>query len=459
MREVNLSMVRNGADTKTMMDLGKVIEMKPHLSRTIVTMYPNLSLSNLTEALGRVYSKESVRGKRLQEIDSFSFEWMIKKNQIPTIEFAEDCNETGEGGAEVRAILKQKYYDPHDTFKLDNGQLLYVKRPGRMLATDKWEYWVRLVSSDLKKRIDVRYMRRGSKTRYVSNYHPELSERGYSKFMFNLDKHRNYISRHRHGDSFSGDFASLRNKYMEHAGMMFKMNEFDKDLLDQFYFTREWNMIWGQSNFDVFGKCLITEQDGRPIPMGDGLIAQIERFCGQQRYSVLTKRVLDQCIEDVVSKMEKKTGNTIVVLCNFKMYVQVQHLLDSILAERATDAYFYSVEDKKVAVGAEYNAYKFAGNTLVFTENEAITTEYENQGFGIFFDGGNFDGEPNVSMVTLEGRQLIRGVLKGMGGTSGRENGDIATTVDGSRIEYLGYSGIKVANPYAAHILKENVIF
>jgi len=52
---------------------------------------------------------------------------------------------------------------------------------------------------------------------------------------------------------------------------------------------------------------------------------------------------------------------------------------------------------------------------------------------------------------------LFKGSLKGMGGLSGSDSGDIATTIHGSRIEYMGYRGAKIANPYGAHILEENL--
>lgn len=454
MKVMDYNMLPNGANTKTMQDLGSIIGLKPELSKAVVTLYPNLSLSNLTELLGGVYKQS---GKDMKGISSFAFEWMIKTNQIPRIKFAEDCTETGAGGTEFAIILEKKYYDPHDTFKLDNDQHLFVKRVPEMLAPNKWKYWVKLVGGDSTRIVNVAYMTRGKETLYVSNYHPELSEKGYSKFMYNIEKHRNYISRHRVGDSWSGDWAALKTKYLEHAGVFFKMNEFEKDLMDQFYLARERSMLLGVSNFDAAGKCLDYEADGRIIPMGDGLIEQIRKFCGQQRYNVLTRTIFDNAISDVVSKMEKKTGNNIVVMCNWRMFQQAQIVLDDLLKTRAADAYFYSASGGKLKVGATYNAYEWAGNTITFMENTALTLEYPDKGYGVFVDTSINDGEPNIQMMTLEGRQLIKGTLKGMGGLDGKSSGDISTTVDGSRMEFLGYSGIKVANPYSSHIIQENV--
>jgi hypothetical protein len=50
-----------------------------------------------------------------------------------------------------------------------------------------------------------------------------------------------------------------------------------------------------------------------------------------------------------------------------------------------------------------------------------------------------------ISMFTLEGREMLSGKLKGMGGFSGKENNtDLATSVDGSEYHLLGYSAAVV---------------
>lgn len=456
MRVVEYNMLPNGADTKTMQDLGAMIGLKPEMSKAVVTLYPGLSLQKLTEQLGAVYSKGV---ENLKDIESFAFEWLIKTNQIPRIRIAEDCNETGEGGAEFPIILEKKYYDPHETFEIENEQQLFVKRVPERLSANKWRYWVQLVSPDPSKRVNTNYLKRGMTTRYISNYHPELSERGYSKFMYNLEKHRNYISRHRVGDSVSGDFAKLKTKYLEHAGMYFKMNSMEKDLLDQLYLAFENSMLLGHGNFDDSGNCLITEEDGRPIPIGEGVIPQIKRYCGQQRYTNLVARNFRNAIGDVVEKLENKTGNRLVSVCNWKFYQQAQEVLDNLLKTRVTDNYFYTKTGGKIKVGAEYNAYEFAGNVITFMENRALTDRYPDRGYCLILDTSLYDGEPNIQMQTLKGMSLFKGTLKGMGGVTGGESTDIASLIHGSRVEYMGYRGAKVANPYGSHIIEENIIF
>lgn len=455
MRVVDVSVLPNGSDTKTMQDLGSLIGLKPEMSKAVVTLYPNLSLQKLTEQLGAVYQKGV---ENLKDIEAFSFEWLIKTNQIPRIKFAEDCNETGEGGAEFAIVLEKKFYDKNDVFELDNEQQLFVKRVPEILPGGKCRLWVQLVSPDISRKVNANYMKRGTTTKYISNYHPELSERGYSKFMHNIEKHRGFISRHRVGDSVSGDFAKLKAKYLEHGGVYFKMSTMEKDLMDQLHLAFENSMLLGHGNFDDSGNCLITEEDGRPIPIGEGVITQVKRYCGQQRYSVLSATHFDNAIGDTVEKLEKKTGNRLVAICNWKFYQQAQRVLDALLKTRVTDNYFYTKTGGKIKVGAEYNAYEFAGNIITFMENQALTDRYPDRGYCLILDTSLYDGEPNIQQMTIKGMSMFRGNLKGMGGLTGGESGDIASLVHGSRVELMGYRGVKVANPYGAHIIEENVI-
>jgi hypothetical protein len=60
-----------------------------------------------------------------------------------------------------------------------------------------------------------------------------------------------------------------------------------------------------------------------------------------------------------------------------------------------------------------------------------------------------------ISMFTLEGREMLSGKLKGMGGFSKKRKQYLATSVDGSEYHLLGYSAAVVFNPYNAAIVKE----
>lgn len=457
MKVVSSSFIPDGAATKTIQNLGAVMGVKPHISQQIVTMYPKLTLQKLTEQLGAVYHKDT-KDLNLKEIEAYEFQWKIKTNKIPRIMIAEDCNENGAYGTEFRLILEKKFYDVQDAFELENEQILFVTRQPRPLAPGKVEHWVKLVSGSKESSVNTNVLKRGKRTKYLTNYQPELSDIGFAKHFWNAEFHRNFISRHRIGDSFSGDFSKMNRVLMQHGKDFYQMPEFEKDLLDQIYLAFENSMLLGPGNFDENGKVQITMEDGRPIPMGLGLIPTIKKYCGQTRYFYLTAKVLREVISACTEKMADRTGNTIAVACNWEMYQQAQELLDSMLKERTQDAYFYDVKGNKIKVGAHYNAYEFAGNTLVFMHNEALTERYPEKGYGVFIDTNRYGNEANVQMMTLKGMSLFSGSLLGMGGKTGGESVEnLGTLIHGHRSEWMGYRGIKLANPYTSHILSQNV--
>jgi hypothetical protein len=45
---------------------------------------------------------------------------------------------------------------------------------------------------------------------HCSNYHPELSVRGY-EYQFNTETHRNYLSKHRSSDVQSAEYSASQN--------------------------------------------------------------------------------------------------------------------------------------------------------------------------------------------------------------------------------------------------------
>jgi len=460
------TVVQHISDTKTVQNFGTFLGNKPHKLGTVVTMYKNLALSTLTDALKNVYYNPKKDGGSFTPINSMVIEWNIDVNFIKRVKVVGSISGSGANKNVESVILAERYYDKNDTFSLENRQMLFVVAPPKKLTQGRWEYKVVLVGNDPSKTIDVTYAAVGKQTRYRSNYHPELSERGYTKFVSNTETHRNYISRQRSSTSWSGDFAMLEDVFIQtgkdpkSADSYFKMNKKEKECMDTFLISREQNCIFSETNYDVNGKCLDQDDHGRDIPMGDGVIAQIERYCDKFSYSILTSDVLDDVLSAMREKSDTPTGNTYAVICNERFYDQIGKLMiaDLRFQSSADGAYFFSkAANGKVKVGAEFDTYTFQGNTISFMPDRVLSQEYIDYGYGIFLDTGAdlVSGRPNVATFTLQGAEIISGNLAGMGGLDGKTSGDVATSVHGSQYHLLGYSGAVVFNPYKTFIISE----
>lgn len=464
------TVVQHMGDTKTVQNFGTLLGEKPHKLGTVVTMYPHLAISTLTDALRNIYYQPK-KGSSFTPINSMCIEWDIDVNFIKKVKITGAISGAGTNKHRETIILEERYYDKNDTFTLENKQQLLVVGLPKKLNNKRWEYSVVLVGNDPTKGVDTRFAAVGKSTRYRSNYNAELSERGYTKWVSNSEKHRNYLSRHRASVDWSSDFARQEDIFIEagkgkgenKSAEYYKMNKKEKECMDHFLLSREQHCIFGQTNFDTNGKCLDQDERGRDIPMGDGVIAQISRYCEKFSFSILTDEVLDDVMSAMIEKSDMPIGNIYAVVCNERMYQLFGKLMKTDLRfQNPNDgSYFYSVKaGKKVQVGAHFDSYTFQGNTLTFMPDRALSQEYPDHAYGIFLDTGAdlTTGRPNIAMFTIEGSEMISGSLNGMGGQDGKSSGVVSTGVAGSQYHLLGFSGAVVFNPYKSFLLEESVV-
>lgn len=459
--------------TKTVQDFGVFLGNHPKKLGIVASLYKDQTAAYLTEGLANIYYLGSKGANKFQNINSMLFEWNIETTQIRKIEFAEDLKGTdvGKNGAIFTCVFKDRYYDKGDTFTLRNRrQTIFVKSTPVRKSTGSYAYDCVLVDPTGLQSVDLTQATRGSYTRFRSNYHPELSERGYSKFQSSTEMHRNYLSLHRSGDSYSQAYAVLEDTYIATAAgqkdgstAYYKMNPKEKDALDTFMYARNQNILFGKTNYDINGKCTIQDENGRDVPMGDGIVSQIERYCNKFDYAKdrLTTKVFDDVLAVMRTRCEKPRGNHFTFICNDRMDQQVGIALRDYLGSYAQDGTYFFSKGKggTVNVGADFLTYNVQGNSITFAVDRSLTHEYPDKAYGIFLDTSADlnTGTPGISMFTLDGSEMLTGTLKGMGGVDGKTSGDIATTVAGSSFHIMGMSGVAVFNPYKSCIIQEAV--
>ena len=127
-------------------------------------------------------------------------------------------------------------------------------------------------------------------------------------------------------------------------------------------------------------------------------------------------------------------------------------MLAKYLVDFKTDgALFYSKANGiGYKVGASFSSYEFAGNTISFTVNRALTREYKMPfAMCIDFTGGKTSAKPPISLYTLKGKDLIFNTLQGVG----EVDGNVSTLVAGSAMTAQGYASVAVTNPYKSFLL------
>ena len=369
------TVIHNMGDTRTVQHYDTLLGNKPHKLGLVATLYPELAITTLTNALRNVYYNKPKGNNDFQPINSMSIQWDIDVNFIMKVYITKDVTEVKPGlnKTPFTIMLDRKYYSKNDTFALENKQQLLVIAPPRMVGNNRnWEHTVILVGNDYNKYVDERFLRKGKETRFRSNYFPEMSERGYTKFTSNTETHRNYMSRHRSSDSTSADYAMKEKVYLEVAKKdnlsYYKMHRHIKDCLDTFMEAKNSSMLFSETNYDINGKCLDQDEQGRDLPMGDGIIPQIERYCDKFLYNQLSSAILDDILLAMAEKSSKPKGNIYTVICNERLYNQFGRIMkdDFRFTNPSDKTLFYSKDKGMVQTGADFNSYTLQGNTISF---------------------------------------------------------------------------------------------
>lgn len=459
------------AHSRTYEDFSKFLGVRPERLGLAASLYPEHTASFLTEQLMNVWYNNKGTKSKFQSINAFMFEWDIDVAFIKRIEFARDVDATDQMfGQEWNIPLQERYYEKNDTFKIEGSkQTMFVLTEPVRNTSGYYDYHCQLIDADYASTLDLNSCRRGMKTLFISNYQPEYHSKGYTKYQSNIEKHRNYISLHRNDITFSAQFAAMEDVFIsigkgDENGIkkeaIFKMNKKESDVLESFLFARNNALLFGKCNFDKNGKCTVIDTESNaPIPMGDGIISQVERFAPRYIFSTLTTNVFETALMQMSMKSAKPTGNTYVFVCNERMYHMVQRNLREYMKSWQTTGTFMfnQVEGREVEVGATYSSYIYAGNKITFQVDRALSREYPDKAYGVFLDlsADKASGRPAIQMFTFKGGEFITNKLKGVGGITGLESGEVYSPVAGSALINWGYAGVGVFAPYRSYIIEE----
>jgi len=323
------------------------------------------------------------------------------------------------------------------------------------------------MAGDLSATLDDSACYVGAKTRWIGNVKQEYHDNGCVKFTSNVEKARSYINEIRCDIDFSSRYEAFEQTFIKLSrgsdangweDVIFAWPEKKKLLLSNFMAARNQSLLWQHGTIDANGKATIVDRQGRPIMAGDGAIPQIMRYASKFNY---TRRVLisllNQMVLNLASKCDSATGNQFAFVINTPLWYAIQNSMSEYLANHHTDAAYIWSKDANgyVKVGATYDAYTFAGNTIAFKVDRALDLEYPTKGFGIMVDltGDKASGRPAIEMFTVAGHQIMEDTFEGVGL---KNNNKVGTKVAGGSYIMSGYQGIAVYNPYRSAILFEN---
>lgn len=457
-------------DTKTYEDWSKFLGVKPHRLGIVARMYTDNTLSFITDGLKNVFYNDEKIGQ-FQTSNSLVFEWQIETNNVKRIEFADVPVGDGQNGGEIEMAFRERYLEKYDIFQIDETrqQCIVIARPVRR-RDDYWVTTVRLIDNGFDTTLDESGCQPGMTVTFKSVAVTELSEEGYSKFQSQAELHRNYMTTFRCDTSWSSLYALQEDVFMKIADdkdtskgeQWYKMKKKERELLDTFMYAVNTGLLCNKGNIDANGKATIQDPDtGRPIYIGEGLIPQIEAYASKFVYNDKpTLQIFNHIMNTMSEKAQSDTGNHFVIMCNSKLWQDINLVLGEYLANFHTDGtYMYSkAKDGYVKVGNTFSTYEYAGNTVTFAVDRALSREFGNEkGYGLCLDltADKTSNMPAIAKFTLTGKDFITNKIAGVGGLDGKTSGEVSSNVAGSKMVMMGYAGIAAFTPYRSFILRQ----
>lgn len=125
-------------------------------------------------------------------------------------------------------------------------------------------------------------------------------------------------------------------------------------------------------------------------------------------------------------------------VCNEAFYYQLGDILDQYLAQYHTDGtHLYSMKaNGYVEVGAKgYDTYRWMGNEVTFTVDRTLSREYGHKGYALALDltSNRAGNQPPIGLFTLKNGDMMQSYIKGVGGLTGLESGEVSTPVAGAK--------------------------
>lgn len=432
----------------------------PQIYSKMIRMYPQYSLTYLTEGTGRVKQFDMTT----EEWGSDKYEWFMKGRQNKPLTGVEVLS--GIGTSEVTVRVNEKYANPFDVLKTKSGKLVIVE--GEAQGSGPFVYKIKSINGDqltgTRAVLTAADLPAGSKLNMISNLHYEKSKQGYGNIGF-PDKYINYMSKHRRGFTVTGDVLGDVTWIENSKGNKLWYFTAESEIEEQFFkMIDNWRM-YGRNTMKTDGTPLFY-MDGKPMIAGDGLIAQIEGINDYQFSSndAVDRKSLKDYIQYLTTRSKDFKNNKWVVLGGAK----AERLFSDAMEDLAYDNnVMIPVGDlasgKPIMLGGNFTGYRYGSNTLTFTriasfDDDTLHQEVDSDGDllessrMIFLNVGQIEDESNITIAVKKSLKGNRGILKkyipGMIDPFNPNSVYGMNGSDGFDVEWLNHSGLVIKNPY-----------
>ena len=410
-------------------------------------------LSMLTEGVGNVKSIEKLE---------YEYDVMTRLRRTRPVAVSNTGSNLGQGGQLFKVTFPDKWFIKD--YVLVSGSGVQARIMSEPVPNGKnWDYTLRLVSPSTDAAMPEADVKAGAK--FASLFAPVgvSWSRGNASNWESPAKVRHKLTTIRKSYQIDGN-APHEVMEMNLPNKSGGTSKFWMDF-EEWQYMLQWkreceSYYWyGEQSYNEKGITDMKDENGQPVIIGPGLLEQIQN---KETYSVLTENKIKSIVRDIFFGMSDGQNKQLTLYTgtggadDFDRAMKKE--LDANVYRQYNDGKFVSGSGRNLTLDGFFTSYKHVDGHIV---NVVKVPMFDHGGVSqasrvhpvsglpleshrmVFVDQSNYNGEPNLMMVTRKKREMLRWAVAGSTVPTGFPGNDLrASDIDGASVHFLKVAGI-----------------
>jgi hypothetical protein len=430
----------------------------PEISKALIRQFPQYSLTYFLEGTGR-FAKEELIGDN-------AFKWSIlgRLNRASTATGVQVG--TGAAHATFTVEFVENYFNPNDVVRFKDGtQAIVLGEP--VVSGGGFTFTFKLQTNDPAAVLATSNTQVGETANTVGSVFEEGSEKGFENHVY-PDWYVNYLTTSRKSKSITGS-ALTDVTWIENNGQRLWYFTDQNLVMEEYLYQLELSRWYGKSTMDINGVSQVSDNNGKPLVAGDGLLAQIDSANTDTYTGALTEDIIVDFIANLSLNSGKK-NNQWMVFTGTAGKVAFHRAMRDLVFQGSSLIYDMDA-GRNLELGVHYTTYNALGHriTLVHcplfddpnlhTDIDAASGYPKESYRMVFMDMGVTNGVSNVEVKVKGAGGVDRGMIvkyiPGMVNPFDQKSMVSSNSKDGFTCEILSESGLIVRNPLSCGQLRK----
>lgn len=371
----------------------------------------------------------------------------------------------GAGHAVFEIRVTTDWFSKNDILEFEDRDQHVVVLSKRKITREDCFYRVKYVTNRDGGFLNPSLLAQGREVGQSHTIFPELSEDAGEKHVY-PGWNTEFLTIQRHKHTISGTADATKVGIIHNGEFLW---DYRQNLLmrQRQAFDLENQLLFGRATMDSTGMCYITDDEGRDLPAGNGIVNQGDPSM-TWRYNHLTIRHIERVLEDIDLMSTGYGSKEVLVLCGQTFFNDFQRIMRDVLQMNPAPLVVNDGEGGK-AIKTNFTSYSWSGVNMILArcyafddpsrpiERDEHGNNYSSSRAFFVSMGNTLGGNPNVELLTLGNsntdRRMITRVINGMAGdgpfvpgSKGESVMLASSPVDGKQIHTLMHTGVIMRN-------------